>query len=68
MAKGCDSCEVVTINGVATHEHRCINSSINPATGRKYEIECKWCGRKFTPKASNSSGCCSKSCSNSYFN
>lgn len=65
--KGCDSCQVITINGVATHETGCINSSINPATGKKWKTECKWCGREFTPGPTNTHGCCSKGCANSYY-
>ena len=36
MAKGCDQCEVLSINGLACHETGCPNSHIDPYTGRPY--------------------------------
>jgi len=49
--RGCDNCEVVTINGVATHEIGCPNSWIHPFTGKPYEKECEECGLDFEPRS-----------------
>ncbi len=57
--KKCDSCEVVMVNGVRTHERGC------PDAWKDYEEECKWCGREFKPKEKGQR-CCSKSCEKSY--
>ncbi len=55
----CDSCEVVMVNGVRTHEKGC------PNAWKDYKKECKWCGSEFKPKEKNQN-CCSKSCEKSY--
>lgn len=33
----CPQCDVIVINGIATHEEGCINSSIDPETGKPWE-------------------------------
>jgi phage terminase large subunit GpA-like protein len=65
--KGCNSCQVISINGVATHETGCINSNINPATGKRYTQECKWCGQEFIPEIGNTHGCCDNECAEAYY-
>ena len=57
--KKCDSCEVVMVNGVRTHERGC------PDAWKDYKEECKWCGSEFKPKEKGQR-CCSKSCEKSY--
>ena len=47
---GCDQCQVVTINGVSCHETGCINSWINPVTGKGYLKECWECGCDYIPE------------------
>jgi len=47
---GCDQCEVLVINGTATHETGCPNSWINPATGKAFFRKCWQCGCDFQPK------------------
>lgn len=40
----CDSCEVLYINGVKTHEHGC------PNAWKDYNKECRICRENFKPK------------------
>ena len=41
--KKCNQCEIMYINGMRCHEHRC-------SEAYKDEIRaCKWCGSGFTP-------------------
>ncbi len=57
----CDSCQVLRINGIVTHEIGCHNSSI----GKKYM--CKWCGNDFTIESPNENHeVCSHSCMVAY--
>lgn len=51
----CNSCEVVSINGVNCHEAGC------PESWKDYEEECKECGQEFTPTFEGEE-CCSESC------
>ena len=46
----CDQCQVLTINGIPCHETGCINSWINPVTGKGYAKECRECGCDYIPK------------------
>ena len=55
----CDSCEVLTINGVKCHETGC------PDAWKEYEVECKWCGTKFKPETKGQD-CCSEECVEAY--
>jgi hypothetical protein len=41
----CDQCEVLAINGIATHELGCPNSHQHPITGKPYRTECWECER-----------------------
>ena len=41
---GCQSCEVLCINGVNCHEHGC------PDKWKDEERECMECGQKFKPE------------------
>lgn len=43
-ARGCDQCEVLTINGIPCHENGCPNKHIDPSTQEPYVRKCKWCG------------------------
>jgi len=54
----CDSCQIVSIQGVPCHETGCPDSWIDPATGRGYIRECKWCGSKFEPEEKEEHFCC----------
>ena len=47
----CDSCEVLVINNVICHETGC------PDAWKDESRECKWCGRRFRPKARNQEFC-----------
>jgi hypothetical protein len=40
----CDSCQMVAVNGVATHEHGC------PDAWRGVAIDCRECGCDFIPQ------------------
>lgn len=40
----CQSCNVISINGVNCHEIGC------PDSWMDYTKECKWCGNKFKPE------------------
>jgi len=42
--RGCDSCEVLTINGVACHELGCPDRHLDPATREPRKVACDWCG------------------------
>lgn len=46
----CDSCNLMRINGVITHERGCPKSWINPSTGEGYPTECWQCGSDFIPE------------------
>lgn len=56
---GCDSCQVLMINGVRCHEHGC------PEAWRDYKRECKWCGQEFQPEEKGQHFC-SAECAESY--
>lgn len=47
----CSSCEMVSIQGMACHEHGC------PDAWRDEIRKCKWCGQKFTPEERNQRFC-----------
>jgi hypothetical protein len=55
----CNKCEMLVINGVATHEHGC------PDAWKTERRECKWCGSAFEPKGRYDLFC-SPDCSDSY--
>lgn len=57
----CDSCEVMSINGVLCHEQGC------PHAWKDESRECKWCGQEFNPERSEQD-CCSHSCEVAYHN
>lgn len=48
---GCDQCEVLSVNGTATHEQGCPNSWRDPVTGKGYPVECFECGCMWAPDA-----------------
>lgn len=47
----CSACEIVFVNGVATHEHGCPRSWINPITDKPYPRSCRECGSYFAPES-----------------
>lgn len=51
MANGCDSCEMVSINGMACHETGC------PDAWRDKVVECRWCGTMFVPEYRHQTTC-----------
>jgi hypothetical protein len=55
----CNSCEMLAINGIATHEIGC------PDSWKDYKKECKWCGIEFLPE-NEYQDCCSLDCSEAY--
>lgn len=55
----CDSCEVLSINGVTCHETGC------PDAWKDYQVECAWCGTEFTPEYDGQT-LCDESCAASY--
>lgn len=55
----CDSCEVIAINGVNTHELGC------PEAWRDYSRDCKECGQPFLPESSHQV-CCDDDCNQAY--
>ena len=59
VAGGCDSCEVVMINGLRCHETGC------PEAWRDYGRECKWCGSEFMPEDKHQAFCC-EDCAETY--
>lgn len=65
-SSGCNSCCVVSINGVACHEIGCPDKWIDPSTGKGYVRECKWCGSGFEPE-DRFSKFCDVSCLESYY-
>ena len=65
MAK-CDQCQVIAIQGIATHETGCPNSHLHPLTGEPYLVECKWCGNEFTPSERGQTFC-DEDCARSYY-
>lgn len=56
---GCDSCQVVMINGHRCHETGC------PDAWKDARRECKWCGASFRPDGSNQRFC-EQSCAEAY--
>jgi len=62
----CDSCEAITINGVACHEAGCPDSWKHPWTGEPYTIECDWCGQLFVPQELGQ-WCCGNDCAAAYY-
>lgn len=57
----CNSCEVLYINGIKTHEIGC------PDSWKDYPTECKWCGQEFIPEEKHQE-CCSSECTENYYN
>jgi hypothetical protein len=58
-ARGCDSCEMLSINGVSCHETGC----------RRTPLRCLWCGVSFASDDENRDRrCCSHSCAVAYSN
>lgn len=55
----CHSCEILNINGHATHEHGC------PEAWRDETRECKGCGSEFEPE-DRLQVCCDESCARAY--
>lgn len=55
MSNGCDSCEVLYINGVKCHETGC------PEAWKDEVRECGWCGGDFQPEDRHQKYC-SESC------
>lgn len=55
----CNSCEVLVINGVKTHETGC------PDAWKDAKRECKWCGQPFNPE-NRFQKCCSHPCEVAY--
>jgi hypothetical protein len=63
--RGCDQCEVVSVNGVACHEHGCPNRHLDPTTGRPYPATCEWCSSKFDPEE-RGQDFCDEECAQNY--
>ena len=61
MKRRCHSCEMLNINGVATHEIGC------PEAWKDEIRECKWCGTEFVPE-SKWQECCCEDCFECYTN
>lgn len=60
MAKGkCDSCQVISINGLACHETGC------PDAWKGVGRSCKECGQPFVPEHQHQV-CCDVSCTAAY--
>ena len=57
----CDSCQMLSINGIPTHETGC------PDAWQDYQRECKWCGSIFQPEEKHQT-CCCDDCAEAYFN
>ena len=51
MSNGCNSCEVLYINGVKCHETGC------PEAWRDEVRECAWCPQTFTPEHKDQKYC-----------
>ena len=50
----CQSCEAISIQGVACHETGCPDSWLQPGTDRPYLRKCRgWCGCDFEPEDRN---------------
>lgn len=56
-ADACDSCNVISIQGLACHETGCPNSWIDPVSGEPYKVACFECGCKFVPTERNQRVC-----------
>ena len=56
----CDSCNLLRINGIVTHETGC------PEAWKDYKVSCKWCGSEFYP-VEKYQICCSEECAESYY-
>ena len=61
MSNGCNSCEILYINGVRTHETGC------PEAWRDETRNCKWCGTPFKPEEKGQL-CCDHTCVVAYYN
>jgi hypothetical protein len=61
MAKACNSCEILYINGIRTHESGC------PEAWKEEERSCKWCGTPFIPEERHQE-CCGHTCHVAYHN
>lgn len=48
----CDSCVMITINGIKCHETGC------PKMYLDEKRECQWCGTEYTPKTRFQTTCC----------
>lgn len=57
----CESCNVVVINGLYTHEFGC------PDSWRDQILECKWCGSTYKP-TERGDRFCDASCADAYCN
>jgi hypothetical protein len=60
MSNSCDSCEVLYINGIKTHEAGC------PKAYKDELRECMWCPSHFVPE-SNNQKFCSPECAEAYY-
>jgi len=56
----CNSCNIVSINGMACHEIGC------PDAWKDYARDCKECGLSFTPETSQQI-CCDEDCNYTYY-
>lgn len=61
MAEACNSCEILYINGIRTHESGC------PDAWKDGERSCKWCGAPFIPEERHQE-CCGHTCHVAYHN
>lgn len=56
----CDSCQMISINGIACHETGCKEA------WRDETRECAWCGSRFKPKE-RGQRTCDEGCADAYF-
>jgi len=56
----CESCQLLRINGVVTHEIGC------PDAWKCSKPECKWCGEVFVPETKFQAFCC-EDCATAFF-
>ena len=56
----CNSCEMLSINGLPCHETGC------PDAWRDAQLNCRWCGERFSPQERHQA-CCSQDCRESWF-